>query len=304
MQQGTPSRTAAWVAVMRGLGRYLPGKLLLAQDPYGTAFGGQQLRWMSELTPEGAGRIVVGLPGVRSWVLYMQVRTRVLDDVVRTYVREGGRQLVLLGAGYDSRALRMPELQEVAVFEIDHPATQQHKQEVLAKIGARSPSRYVSWDFESRPTALLPQALEELGHDSTQPTLTLWEGVTMYLTERALDASMRAVADYSAPGSRLAMTYHTRDASRGNRIADSSEASGRGPISGASGMIVSKVVDNLGEPFRWAWPPGSLPSWVASRGFTVESELSWDDAARALLPAELFPSSGPGWPGASAVLRR
>jgi methyltransferase (TIGR00027 family) len=287
MQQGTPSRTAAWVAVMRGLGQHLPGKLALAKDPYGTAFGGEQLRWASGLPVQGAGQLVVGMPGVRSWVLYMQVRTRVLDDVVRAYVREGGRQLVLLGAGYDCRALRMPELGEVAVFEVDHPATQQHKQQVLAKLGARSPARPLAWDFESRPASLLPQALEELGHDATQPTLTLWEGVTMYLTERALDASMRAVADYSTPGSPLAMTYHLR-----------SEA----PAPDTRHQLVSRLVDGLGEPWRWAWAPGALPSWVASRGFTVERERSWDEAGRELLPAELLPKGG--WPGAYAVLRR
>jgi O-methyltransferase involved in polyketide biosynthesis len=56
----------------------------------------------------------------------MQVRTRLLDDAVRNFIDAGGRQLVLLGAGFDCRALRMPELDCAQVFEVDHPATQTH----------------------------------------------------------------------------------------------------------------------------------------------------------------------------------
>jgi methyltransferase (TIGR00027 family) len=134
----------------------------------------------------------------------------VLDDAVRGFARAGGCQVVILGAGYDCRALRLAELDGAAVFEVDHPATQRHKHDVLARIGARSPSRYISWDFEKRPMAELPAALAAVGHDPSRPTMILWEGVTMYLTEPAIDASVRAVARYSAPGSKLAMTYFNR----------------------------------------------------------------------------------------------
>src|SRR5262249_25735248 len=124
----------------------------------------------------------------RDHVLGMQLRTRVLDDVLLGFVAQGGRQVLLLGAGFDCRAARFhPELSGATVFEVDHPATQAKKRRVLADLGAESaPVAYLAWDFETAPMADLPGRLAALGHDPERPTLTLWEGVTMYLTPDAI----------------------------------------------------------------------------------------------------------------------
>lgn len=290
MRTGTSSRTAAFVAVMRGLGRFLPPSLRLADDPYGAAFGGPTLRWLAEATPERSGRIVLGLPGVRYWVLYMQVRTRVLDDIVRDFVDEVGAdraQVVLLGAGFDCRALRLPALRGVPVYEVDHPDTQRHKLAVLARIGAASPARSLAWDFERASTSELPAALAALGLDPDRPTLTLWEGVTMYLTEAAIDRSVAAIRAYSGPRSELAMTYHRGD------------HAGASDAQKAAAAATSRLVANLGEPWRWSLPPGALPGWAEARGFDVVRDTSATEAARALLPADAV-----AWgPGATALLR-
>src|SRR4051794_15538190 len=119
MLDDTPSRTAAWVAAARGLGSLLPPEAQLVDDPYGVAFASPRL---AKLVERGGIRALIALPGMKHWVIYMQVRTRVLDDAVRAFVARGGRQLVLLGAGYDCRALRISEIE--TVFEVDHPATQ------------------------------------------------------------------------------------------------------------------------------------------------------------------------------------
>ncbi|MBK9033683.1 MAG: class I SAM-dependent methyltransferase, partial [Myxococcales bacterium] len=93
MREGVPSRTAAMVAAARTLGALLPARVQLADDPYGLGFVGGAL-------PRGpaaaAAAWAVRLPVIRPWVMYMQVRTRLLDDVVRGFARAGGRQLVLL----------------------------------------------------------------------------------------------------------------------------------------------------------------------------------------------------------------
>jgi methyltransferase (TIGR00027 family) len=271
MREHTPSRTAAWVAAARGFGMLLPDEARLAEDPYGRAFSESPLDRLLERAVARNPRAIT-LPGVGEWVLYMQVRTRVLDDAVRDFVRSGGDQVVILGAGYDCRALRLPELASARVFEVDHPATQAHKQAVLARLGAASPSRYLAWDFEARPMDQLPAALVEAGHDAARRTLTLWEGVTMYLTEPAIDASLRAIAGYSASGSRLAFTYFNRA-----RIAQPSLAT----------RAVQAVVAHIGEPWRWGWVPAELPAWMAARGFSVESDRSLAAAAHELLPANL-----------------
>ena len=272
MKTDAPSSTAAWVAAARQLGMLLPDGARIADDPYGAAFGGTRLPRMLELV-RPLGQKLVMSPGLGTWVSYMQVRTRVLDDVVRTFVATREHpQLVLLGAGYDCRALRLRELANVPVFEIDHPTTQTHKREVLGKLGKASHAHYLTWDFEGRPMAELPDALAKAGFDRTAPALTIWEGVTMYLTEGAIDTSLRAIRAWSAPRSQLAMTYFAKD-----RIETPSLAS----------KVVASVVRSRGEPFRWGTTPKELVPFLAERGFTVEVDRSINDAAHDLLPPKL-----------------
>ncbi len=288
MRGDTPSRTAAWVAAARHLGRLLPEDVRIADDPYGAAFTSATLAGLIEQAieeqPEDSRALTLGnalrairhpltrVPGLKSWILYMQVRTRVIDDAVRAFVASGGRQLVLLGAGYDCRALRMPELDDVHVFEVDHPATQGHKREVFERHGIESPSTYVTWDFEERPVEDLPEYLQELGHDPTTPTFTIWEGVTMYLSEAAIDASLRAIAEWSGPGGELAMTYFSKQ-----RLAKPSLAT----------RAIQAVVSTVGEPWRWGWNPDDLPAYLAERGLELRADISLKDAAHELLPPEL-----------------
>lgn len=287
MRDDTPSRTAAWVAAARHFGRLLPEQIRIADDPYGAVFTSPMLAGLIEqaieesrgepgLSLSNALRAIrhplTKIPGLRSWILYMQVRTRVIDDALRGFVEKGGRQLLVLGAGYDCRALRMPELDDVHVFEVDHPATQRHKRDVFERHGIDSPSTYVTWDFEERPVEDLPEHLIELGHDANTPTFTIWEGVTMYLTEPAIDASLRAIAEWSAPESELAMTYFAR-----SRLAKPTLAT----------RAIQAVVSTVGEPWRWGWSPDELPEYLAARGLELTDDISLAEAARVLLPPEL-----------------
>ena len=268
MKADTPSRTAAWVAVARAMARDLPPEARLADDPYGAEFE-QGARLKLHRLFERIGVHVHRLPWVTSWILYMQVRTRLIDDAVRAFVASGGRQVVLLGAGYDTRALRLPELGPARVLEVDHPATQRHKREVLARLGAASPAHYVTWDFEQRPLAELPAALAEAGCNLGAPAFTIWEGVTMYLTPDAIDASLRAIRAWSPPGSQLAMTYFAK-----SRIE-------RPPL---AIRAVKAFVAQIGEPWRFGWAEGELAPYLAERGFQLERDLAIGDAARELLP--------------------
>ena len=271
MRDDAPSRTAQWVAAARGLGRLLPEAVRLADDPYGLAFSAPGIARLVDRTRDARpdrAETVARAPGLSLWIVYMQVRTRLLDDAVRAFVAGGGRQLVLLGAGYDCRALRLPELAGATVLEVDHPATQGHKRAVLDGLGVTSPARYVAWDFETSAMDDLPAALADAGHDPAAPTLTIWEGVTMYLTEAVIDASLRAIAGWSAAGSELALTYMTR-----TRLTRSLAV-----------RAVRAVVQRLGEPFRFGWEPDELPGYLAARGFALTSDVATVDAARQLLP--------------------
>jgi methyltransferase (TIGR00027 family) len=285
MRDDTPSRTAALVAAARQLGRLLPEATRLADDPYGAAFTSPQLARLIERASSEDGdtgtlatalrRIrhpLAAMPGLREWILYMQVRTRVIDDALRDFVAGGGHQVIVLGAGYDTRALRMPELAGARVLEVDHPATQTHKRAVLERLGVESPAHYLTWDFEERPVDDLPEALVEAGHDPARPTFTVWEGVTMYLTEPAIDASLRAIGSWSAPGSQLAMTYFAKTLIHQPSLAT---------------RAIQAVVSRFGEPWRWSWNPDELPAYLEERGLELVDDIALSDAARALLPAEL-----------------
>lgn len=266
MREDTPSRTAAFVAATRSLGKWLPDDVRIADDPYGLAFAtSPRLAALIERAPHGLAKI----PGLKEWIIHMQVRTRLLDDAARAVP---GRQVVLLGAGYDCRALRFPELGPV--FEVDHPATQGHKRKVLAKLGASSPARYITWNFEERPLDELADALAAAGHDRTVPTFTIWEGVTMYLTEAAIDASLRAIRSWSSPGSQLGMTYIER-----SRIT-------KAPL---AARAIQATVAGLGEPWRWGWDPAELPDYLEARGWELDDDIGMTDGARALMPAEFSP---------------
>jgi methyltransferase (TIGR00027 family) len=274
---------------VRYLGRLLPEHARLADDPYGAAFAlpssafasllfrGTSLRsaasLIGKLVERADGRLarLAQLPGMRSWILYMQVRTRAIDDAVRAFAAAGGRQVVLLGAGYDCRSMRVPELAGALVVEIDHPATQRHKREVLARLGARSPATYIPWDFESLAMEDLPDALAGVGL-ARERTFTIWEGVTMYLSDGAIDASLRAIRAWSPPGSQLALTYFTR-----SLLAKPS----------LSARAISALVSTGGEPFRFGWDPGELAPYLAQRGFTAILDRALSEAACELLPAGL-----------------
>jgi methyltransferase (TIGR00027 family) len=115
--------------------------------------------------------------------------------------------LVILGAGYDTRAYRFDKLkEEVKVFEVDHPATQKVKIEKVSKALGSLPGHvvYVSVDFEKER---LDKKLSESGYNKSLKTLFIWEGVTMYLTAEAVDETLAFVAGNSGKGSSIIFNY-------------------------------------------------------------------------------------------------
>jgi len=153
VKEGSASVTAGFVAALRGLTPLLPREAQLVDDPYGVLFGPKTLATLREtslrhpaLSAGLAGPLLAPLLG---GALNLQVRTRAFDDLVLDFLRASGRQLVILGAGFDCRALRLRlPLEGCLVLEIDHPATQAAKRRVLSRGGAPpSPARYVAFDF-------------------------------------------------------------------------------------------------------------------------------------------------------------
>jgi methyltransferase (TIGR00027 family) len=129
------------------------------------------------------------------------------DRVVQQYIPEMA-QFVILGAGYDTRALNLPKGTPVRSFEVDTPATSAGKRETLAKAGLDTTGvALVAADFEQEDWLA---KLMEAGFNVGQPTLFIWEGVTPYLDKEAIQDTLRKIAS-TAQGSRVAFDYFTTE---------------------------------------------------------------------------------------------
>jgi methyltransferase (TIGR00027 family) len=211
MQGDRPSLTASLVAAVRALYTALPAPYNLAPDPVAA----ELLPPVLALPARAAGYAGRAAPAVHralraaslGLTQHVALRTRAIDDALREGVDRGAVQLVVLGAGLDSRAERLPELAGVRVFEVDHPSTHRFKAERLRQAGARPAAREVARvaiDFERDR---LHDVLRAAGFDPAARSFWIWEGVTAYLTHEATLATLRAVSELSAAGSRLAVTY-------------------------------------------------------------------------------------------------
>lgn len=271
------SRTAQWVAVARSLGELLPAELVLAHDPFGTGFAKGSMRTLAELLtrrPWLSSKLLTRAGPLTGFLLWMQLRTRALDDVLLDFVKKGGRQVVLLGAGFDCRALRFGrELAAATVFEVDHPSTQSSKVRQLPAETMRTRVVYVGWDFERDAMSQLPARLHEQGLDPSLPVLTLWEGVTMYLEPASIESAVRAVRTFGAEQSLLAFTYIDQDAA----------GAPRGQF-----KLMAELVSHVGEPWRFGWEPEDMPFWFGARGFSLVSDASDAELATRFLPARYW----------------
>jgi methyltransferase (TIGR00027 family) len=144
----------------------------------------------------------------------VRVRTRFIDDAVRESLAAGTRQLLILGAGFDCRALRLPELaaHHAAVFEVDFEEQLRTKREILARAGVTIPAllHAVACDFTRADfTARLSRDLSAAGFDAALPACMIWEGVIGYLDDASIDATLRWLVNGRARGSRLVYNYAT-----------------------------------------------------------------------------------------------
>jgi methyltransferase (TIGR00027 family) len=135
-------------------------------------------------------------------------RTRFIDDRLQAAVaNQHIEQLVILGAGFDTRAYRFVELlQDVRVFEVDHPDTQQVKIARVREAVGEPPLNltYAPIDFRHQT---LSDAMNQAGYRRDCKTFFIWEGVTMYLPEDAVRDTLRWIASSAASGSSVVFDY-------------------------------------------------------------------------------------------------
>lgn len=284
MREGRASRTAEQNALFRALETSQPTRRRLFEDPFARTFLGWPLGLVARLGAIPPFRALVPRlidrrwPGVRSSVV---ARTRLIDDTIEAALDEHPEQLVILGAGFDSRAYRVPGLRRLAVFEVDHPDTQAAKRAALGRALPAEPAhvRFVATDFQQRG---LEDAMRASGYREPARTLFLWEGVTNYLTEPAVDATLRWCAR-AATGSRLLFTYVHRD------VLTRPEA-----FVGTDRLFASLA--RAGERLTFGIDPDALPGFLATRGLSLERDVGaaeyraryFGDAARRMRGHEFY----------------
>jgi methyltransferase (TIGR00027 family) len=179
---------------------------------------------------------------------------------------------VILGAGFDSRAFRLPALANAVTFEVDHPATQAFKRTRLRRAaprGADARVRFVAVNFEHDDLA---RVLLDAGYEVRVPSVFLWEGVTNYLTPPAVDGTLAAIRRLTCPGSVLLFTYVVRAALDPD------------PVAFPEAKRWMAAVRKRGEPWIFGVEPSSLQGFLRDRGFALVDDTSTAEAARRYFP--------------------
>ena len=203
MKKTQASGTAIGTAAVRAIESAKPANKRICYDPLARKFIDpwvyllmKLFAWYGEWHTKGGLTFIV-------------CRSRYIDDYLRECLKSGISQLVILGAGLDSRAYRRELLQGVVrVFEVDHPATQARKIERVKKVFGKIPAQvtYLPVDF-------VDESLDKLltcGFDPSLKTLFIWEGVTLYLNTDSVDSTLAWIHAHAAPGSAIIFDYQER----------------------------------------------------------------------------------------------
>jgi methyltransferase (TIGR00027 family) len=275
MNEASPSATALVVSLIRALHSRTAARPLI-NDPWGdqlipesvvTAIG----RSMTPSAPDdpaegGASPGKTGIDALlRASPAYANVvlRSRYTEDALHDAIARGATQYVLIGAGFDSYALRVPqEASHIRIFEIDHPATQGLKVNRLAQCGidVADSVQFLPADLSRQP---LGSVLKNSSFSQTELTFFSLLGVTMYLSPDANRQTMREIANIAAPGSELVFTYISQDM-----------------LTAAAASVpeaftdVQRTVESMGEPFISGFDPLALEQNLRAVGFELQEDLS------------------------------
>ncbi|WP_168188727.1 class I SAM-dependent methyltransferase [Thermoflavimicrobium daqui] len=255
------SKTAEFVAFFRALEYSYPKERRLFEDPFALRFLSPFLQTATYLSRVPLlGRAVPYLvdrfgPGARASGV---ARTRLIDDHLSNAIDQGIEQVVILGSGFDSRAYRIPHIKRVRVFEVDQARTLLVKQKKIKRVLGFLPRgvTYIETDLNIQK---LEQTLVKEGFDLARPAFFIWEGVTNYLTEQAVDMTLRFIST-TAPGSFILFTYVHK-----HLIDTLAER--------PSMRRIYRLLQRIGEPWTFGMIPEELPAYLEARGLQLIEDV-------------------------------
>ncbi len=192
----------------------------------------------------------------------VQARTHKIDQTLQTMVDDGLEQVVVLGAGFDTRAYRFAEkIPHVRFFELDLPATLRRKKEMVKKVLGHAPNYvvYAPIDFN---TETIEKALVRVGYDPFKKTFFVWEGVTMYITAQAVRGTLEFIATRSGPGSAVVFDYIMAG------------VAARDWFKYPRARTIAILCALHGEPWIFGFPEGSAGFFVQQSGLEVVEDLT------------------------------
>jgi methyltransferase (TIGR00027 family) len=255
MQNGQPSRTALGAAILRAAHQTLDGGNIF-KDPFARLVLGQE-----------ADTLVAAVsadPAMRQMRIFMAARSRFSDDGLEAAVSRGVRQLVILGAGLDTFALRNPHADlGLLVFEVDHPATQAWKRQRMQDANLAVPANltFAPVDFTRQSLA---EELAAAGFQANRPAFFCWLGVVPYLRREAIVAILQLIA--SLPGSEVVFDY-------------SEPFENYSPERRANVAAVAERTAAIGEPWLSYFDPAEIAKDLRRYGFDELEDIGLADIA-------------------------
>ena len=291
LEPGLPSKTSIWTAISRAIGAKHPDKEFRNPDYLAAKFLGPRERALLPGYPVNAldfdyHEALKLLPNP-AHVTGMFLRTRHIDTALEESLGAGVRQVIILGAGFDSRAYRFADRSNVRFIEVDYGPTQEYKKKRVKEILGKLPEHvaYVAMDFAKDD---LGTQLRNAGFSEKDRTLFIWEGVVYYIPQPAVEAILRFVKGHSPPDSRIIFDYPL---STFRSINDPQSLPAR-----------------WGEPMIFGFPGENATPFVRAAGLEVISDMKVFEVARrygmrpdgrSSLPMLPSPDDPPGSPGTS-----
>jgi len=259
VQPGQSSGTAEIVCAYRGIAAQHPDPKLRNPDDLAAKLCFRPPQWPADY--EGALAMIRNNPETFAAYYMINVRTHYIDAALKRAAAAGVTQVVVLGAGFDSRAYRFrASYPQLRFFEVDLPATSDNKQRRLAGVFGAVPDyvRFAPIDFDKER---LEHVLPRLGYDPKQRTFFLIEGVLMYVVEAGNSATFKFIRENSAPGSVVVYDYLLRDVVEGRY---------EGYFAASS---IAQAVARRGEPYVTGFTPDEAMAYMKKHGLIVVEDV-------------------------------
>jgi len=253
------------MALFRAIENARPARNRLFADPYAILFLDDGLKRAVKISRLPLmGRVICKIihrkgPGALSSGI---ARTKYIDDLLQKTVGNGVKQIIILGAGFDTRALRLDFVNAIPIFEIDHPDTAKWKIAKLQETIGQLPQNvsYLQIDFNKES---LGDLARKYNLDSNMATTFIWEGVTNYLSPEAIHNTFEFIEKFTSP-SYIIFTYIDR------LVLDNPKAF----------IGTDKLFKNLSrneERWTFGWRPAELSGYLAKFHLTLLEDLGADE---------------------------